>query len=299
MNLLSVDDLNKEQVNEIFEIADELKNGKVELSLKDAILALLFEKPSTRTRVSFEVAITQLGGHAIYIDARTSQLSRGESISDTAKVLSGYVNFIAARLYKHEDLIELANNTSIPVINALTDLEHPCQALSDLYTIQSFKKKLKGIKLAFIGDIAANTANSLMLLGAKMGMEIALIGPKNYPPNSKYFTKAQEYGIVNVYSDPKEGLADADVLYTDTFVSMGQENETEQRRKLFALYQLNKKMLDYAKPDAVVMHCLPAHRGEEITADVLDGPRSIIWPQSNNKLLVEKAILLYLSAHSL
>ncbi len=299
MNLLSVDDLTKEEVNKIFGIADDLKNGNVEISLKDSVLALLFEKPSTRTRVSFEAAMAQLGGHSIYIDSRTSQMSRGELMSDTAKVLSGYVNFIAARLYKHEDLLELANNSSIPVINALTDLEHPCQALSDLYTIQSVKRKLKGIKLAFLGDIAANTANSLMLLGAKMGMEISLVGPKNYPPNSRYFTKAQEYGIVKVYNDPKEGLSDADVLYTDTFVSMGEEKEMEQRLKMFAPYQLNKKLLEYARSDAAVMHCLPAHRGVEITADVLDGPKSIIWPQSKNKLLVEKAILLYLSEHNM
>lgn len=299
MNLLSVDDLTKDEVNEIYSIADDLKNNKVEISLKDSVLALLFEKPSTRTRVSFEAAMAQLGGHSIYIDSRTSQMSRGEIMSDTAKVLSGYVDFVAARLYKHADLLELADNSSIPVINALTDLEHPCQALSDLYTIQSVKRKLRGIKFAFLGDIAANTANSLMLLGAKMGMEVSLVGPKNYAPNSRYFTRAQEYGIVKVYDDAKEGLSDADVLYTDTFISMGEEKESEQRTKLFAPYQLNKKMLEYARSDAVVMHCLPAHRGVEITADVLDGPRSIIWPQSKNKLLVEKAILLYLSEHSM
>lgn len=299
MNLLSVDDLTKEEVNVIYGIADDLKNNKVEISLKDSILALLFEKPSTRTRVSFEAAMAQLGGHSIYLDSKTSQMSRGEEVADTARVLSGYVDFIAARLYKHADLLELANNSSIPVINALTDLEHPCQALSDLYTIQSVKRKLRGIKFAFLGDIAANTANSLMLLGAKMGMEVSLVGPKNYTPNSRYFTKAQEYGIVKAYDDLKEGLSDADVLYTDTFISMGEESEAERRRKLFAPYQLNKKALEYARSDAVVMHCLPAHRGEEITADVLDGPRSIIWPQSKNKLLVEKAILLYLSERSM
>jgi len=299
MNFISVADLSKEEISEIFNIADDLKHGKVEIALKeDAVAALIFEKPSTRTRVSFEVAMAQLGGHSIYIDSRTSQLSRGESIADTAKVLSGYVDFIIARLYKHEDIVELANNATVPVINALTDLEHPCQALSDLYTIQEVKKKLRGLKLAFVGDIAANTANSLMLAGAKMGMEIALVGPKNYMPNTFYFTKAREYSKVEIYNNIREGVSDADVIYTDTFVSMGQEAEAEERRKLFAPYQVNKTLLSYAKKDTIVMHCLPAHRGEEITDDVLDGPQSVVWQQAKNKLLVEKAILLYLSEKS-
>ncbi|MFP3289323.1 MAG: ornithine carbamoyltransferase [Candidatus Micrarchaeota archaeon] len=299
MNFISVADLSKEGITEIFNIADDLKHERVGIALKkDAVAALIFEKPSTRTRVSFEVAMAQLGGHSIYIDSRTSQLSRGESIADTAKVLSGYVDFIIARLYKHDDIVELANNATVPVINALTDLEHPCQALSDLYTIQEVKKKLRGLKLAFVGDIAANTANSLMLAGAKMGMEIALVGPKNYMPNTFYFTKAREYSKVETYNNIKEGVADADVIYTDTFVSMGQEAEAEERKKLFAPYQVNKTLVSYAKKDAIVMHCLPAHRGEEITSDVLDGPQSVVWQQAKNKLLVEKAILLYLSEKS-
>jgi len=299
MNFISVADLSKEEITEIFNIADDLKHERVGIALKeDAVAALIFEKPSTRTRVSFEVAMAQLGGHSIYIDSRTSQLSRGESIADTAKVLSGYVDFIIARLYKHDDIVELANNATVPVINALTDLEHPCQALSDLYTIQEVKKKLRGLKLAFVGDIAANTANSLMLAGAKMGMEIALVGPKNYMPNTFYFTKAREYSKVETYNNIKEGVADADVIYTDTFVSMGQEAEAEERKKLFAPYQVNKTLVSYAKKDAIVMHCLPAHRGEEITSDVLDGPQSVVWQQAKNKLLVEKAILLYLSEKS-
>jgi ornithine carbamoyltransferase len=296
MNFLSVDDLSKDQINEIFSIADDINSGKVEVSLKEnAVATLLFEKPSTRTRVSFEVAMIQLGGHSIYIYSRSSQISRGESLADTAKVLSSYADFIIARLYKHEDLIELANNSSVPVINALTDLEHPCQALSDIYTIQEAKKKVRGLRFAFIGDIAANTANSLMLAGAKLGMSISLVGPKNYLPNSLYFSKAREYSSVDVYSSVKEGLADADVVYTDTFISMGQEQEAEHRKGLFAPYQLNLTALSYAKKNAIVMHCLPAHRGEEITSEVLDGPQSVVWQQAKNKLLIEKAILLYLS----
>ncbi len=291
-----MDDLSKDQISRIFEIADDLKSGTATIALKTgAILAMFFEKPSTRTRVSFEAAITQLGGHGIYIDSRTTQHSRGESWSDTGKMLSSYVDFIAARLYNHSDIVELANNSTVPVINALTDLEHPTQALTDLYTIYEVKNRLKGLKIAFIGDIAANTANSLMLAGVKMNMSISLVGPKGYMPNERYFTKAREYGMVDVYNDIKEGVADADVLYTDTFVSMGQENDTEKRLKLFAPYQLNSKVLGYAKSDAVVMHCLPAHRGEEITADVIDGPRSIVFRQAKNKLLIAKAVLLYLS----
>ena len=295
MHYLSVDDLSKEQVVDIFDIADDIESGKVKISLKDSVLVLLFEKPSTRTRVSFEVAMAQLGGHSIYIDAKSSQLSRGEALGDTAKVLSGYVNFIAARLNSHNDLLQLANSSSVPVINALTDLEHPCQALSDLYTVLEAKKRLKGIRLAFVGDIAANTANSLMLLGAKLGLEIALVGPKNYVPNAKYFTRAREYGTVDVYNDLKEGLSDCDVVYTDTFVSMGQEASAEQRNKMFMPYQVNSKMLAYAKKDVSVMHCLPAHRDVEITSEVLDGPRSIVWQQAKNKMLLEKALLLYVS----
>ncbi|MGC8662437.1 MAG: ornithine carbamoyltransferase [Candidatus Micrarchaeia archaeon] len=299
MNLLSMADLSKEEMLEIFDIADKVKQEKTEIALKkDAVAVLFFEKPSTRTRISFEVAMAQLGGHSIYIDSTTSQLSRGESLSDTSKVLSRYVDFIIARLYKQSDLIKLAESASVPIINALTDMEHPCQALSDLYTIQQTKRKLKGLKLAFVGDIAANTANSIMLGGAKLGLEIALVGPKNYAPNIIYYSKAREYSKVDVYNNIKEGVSEADIIYTDTFVSMGQENEMEKRRNLFAQYQVNEELLSYAKKNAVVMHCLPAHRGEEITSEVIDGPQSIVWKQAQNKLLVEKAILLYISEKS-
>ena len=296
MNFLSIDDLSKDQIKEIFLLADEIRKGKEEMSLRVGHVAvLLFEKPSTRTRVSFEAAIAQLGGHYIDVDSRSSQISRGESWADTAKVLSLYADMIIARLNTHESLVELANNSSVPVINALTDLEHPTQALSDIYTVQEVKRRLNGIKFAFIGDIASNTANSLLLCATRMGMEVSLVGPKNYSPNSKYLTKAREYGIVRVSSSIQEGLADADVVYTDTFVSMGEEAEAEERRKLFAPYQLNSQGMSYAKGDAVVMHCLPAHRGEEITSEVIDGKQSIVFKQAKNKLLMEKAIILYMA----
>ena len=296
MNLVSSDDLSKDQINRMFDIADDIKDNKEEMSLREhSTLALFFEKPSTRTRVSFEVAMAHLGGAAIYIDAQTTQRRRGETMADTARVLSAYCDFIAARLNDHSDIIEMANSASVPVINALTDLEHPTQALADVYTIIQHFDNIKDIKIAFLGDRACNTANSLMLTAAKLGAEVSLVGPKEYQPNSTYFNRAREYSKVHPYESLEEGLDDADIIYTDTFVSMGQEADAEKRRRLFAPYQLNAKALALASDKALVMHCLPAHRGEEIAADVLDGPRSIVWEQAKNKLLLNKAIILYLS----
>ncbi len=296
MNILSINDLSKDDMLNIFEIADSIRDNKEQTSLKtNSILALFFEKPSTRTRTSFEAGISQLNGKSIYIDANTSQKSRGESFADISKMLSSYCDFIAARLYRHDDIIEMAENSSVPVINALTDLEHPTQALVDMYTINSHIKNFKDVKIAFLGDIATNTANSLMLAATKLGAKISLVGPKDYMPNSTYFNKAREHGFIYVYDDAKEGLADANIIYTDTFVSMGQEAEADKRRELFKDYQVNSKLLEYASPNALVMHCLPAHRGEEITAEVIDGPRSIVWEQAKNKLLLAKAILLFVS----
>lgn len=268
--------------------------NKRPLKKSSPILALLFEKSSTRTRISFESAMIQLGGSPIYIDSRTSQMSRGESLGDTAKVLSGYVDIIAARMYSQQDIEELARHAEIPVINALTDLEHPCQALSDMYTIRNEFVKVEGLRIAFLGDIAANTANSLMVTASKLGAGISLVGPKGYMPDERYVKLAKKYANVEVTSSVKEGLADCDVIYTDTFVSMGQEEIAKERKALFSGYQLNAEALRYAKKGAKVMHCLPAHRGEEITADVIDGGSSMVWEQAKNKMAVEKAILLYL-----
>jgi ornithine carbamoyltransferase len=297
MNLVSSEDLSKEDINKILNIADSLIENRSERALREhSTLALLFEKPSTRTRVSFETAIIQLGGAPIYIDASSSQLKRGEKISDTAKVLSGYCDFIAARMSKHSDILEMAGSSSSPVINALSDLEHPTQALTDVYTIKQHFGNLRDVKIAFMGDIATNTANSLMITAAKLGAEVALIGPAEQSPNVTYFNKAREYSKVwHYYDSIEEGLDDADIIYTDTFVSMGNEDDAEKRRKLFAPYQVNSKALSYASKKALVMHCLPAHRGEEITADVIDGDRSIVWEQAKNKLLIAKAVLLFLS----
>ncbi|BCS91332.1 MAG: ornithine carbamoyltransferase, anabolic [Candidatus Micrarchaeota archaeon] len=297
MNLISINDLTEDDIYEIFKIADKLKEEKEEIELKkDSILVLYFEKPSTRTRLSFESAIIKLGGHSVYLQKDTTHIVRGESLEDTVRVISLYADFLAARVFNHNDLLRMADVATIPIINALSDLEHPTQALTDLYTIREIKHKLEDLKIAFIGDIATNTANSLMVGAAKLGAEVSLIGPKGYNPNSLYLNKAREFNRVDVYDDIKEGLMDADVVYTDTFVSMGQESEREERLKRFMPYQLNQDALSYAKDDVIVMHCLPAHRGEEIAADVIDGPHSVVWQQAKNKELIARAILLFLSA---
>ncbi|MCL4373760.1 MAG: ornithine carbamoyltransferase [Candidatus Marsarchaeota archaeon] len=296
MNLLSSNDLSKAEINKVFDIADDLVEGKEGLSLKEhTTLALLFSEPSTRTRVSFEVAMAQLGGHAIFVDMSTTHLKRGETLADTAKVISGYCDFIAMRVDSHDDLLTVARNSSVPVINALTRLEHPTQALADVYTIQKHFSRIKGLKIVFAGDIAQNTANSLMITAAKLGADIALVGPKGVMPNELFFNKAREYSKVDVYNDIEEGASEADVIYTDTFVSMGLESSAEGRTKLFAPYQVNSTMMSYAREGAIAMHPLPAHRGEEISAEVLDGAQSVVWEQARNKLLLEKAVLIYLS----
>ena len=296
MNFISSDDLSGKQMLEVFSIADRLRGGKLRKPIKaHSVLALLFSEPSTRTRVSFEVAIAQLGGSAIYISTQNSQMKRGETLEDTAKVISGYCDFVAVRTNEHKDVLTIAKSSTVPVINALTHLEHPTQALADLYTIIKKKGRIKGIRIAFVGDIAQNTANSLMLAATKLGASVSLVGSKGSAPNETFYRKSKRYGKAEVYNSLKEGLKGADVIYTDTFVSMGDEAEAKKRRKLFAPYQVNKKALSFAKFDAMVMHPLPAHRGEEITSDVLDGKRSVVWEQAKSKLYIEKALLVYLS----
>jgi ornithine carbamoyltransferase len=296
LHLIGTDDLSKDAINRILDIAEDIAAGKSVASVKEhSTLGLLFELPSTRTHVSFDVAMARLGGHSVYLDTNVSQMSRGESIADTARVLSGYCDFIAARVKKHQSVVELAENSRVPVINALSDLEHPTQALADAFTIRSHKVNLGNIKIAFMGDVAQNTANSIMLTAAKLGADVALIGPKGFYPNSVYVNRAMEYTKVVHTTSLEDGLEDADVVYTDTYVSMGKESEAEKRRKLFAPYQLNSSALKYANKDAIVMHPLPAHRGEEITDDVIDGKQSVVWEQSRNKMIVNQAILVYLS----
>ena len=294
-DLLAIKGMKKEELDGFLQLAAKLKKGKkVSEDLKGKTLAMLFEKPSTRTRVSFEVAMTQLGGHAINLDFKSTQLSRGETMADSARVLSRYVDAVMLRLYKHSDLKEFAASSNVPVINGLTDLEHPCQALADYLTIRENGKE-KG-KFVFLGDCSNNVANSIMLVCAMFGMKTVLSCPPSYPVNEDYLKEARSFGAeVEVVSNPQEAVKDADVLYSDVWVSMGMEDE-EERLKAFKPYQINSLLLSKAKSECIVLHCLPAHRGQEITSEVLDGKNSAVWDQAENRLHVQKAILLKLIA---
>ena len=297
-HLLSLADLSYEELIDILDIASDLKEkrarGKTSTGLKNKSLAMIFEKSSTRTRVSFEVAMTELGGHSIYLNYRDIQLGRGESVADTARVMGRYVHAIMARVYKHETLIGLSKYATVPVINGLSDLEHPCQVLADLLTIREYKRKLKGLNFSWIGD-GNNVCNSAILACALTGMKITVACPEGYEPNSEILNKARDIGgTVNVIRDPLKAAKNADILYTDVWVSMGDEEEYEQRLRDFKPYQINSKLLEQAKHDVMVLHCLPAHRGEEITAEVVDGPNSAVFDQAENRLHAQKALLLKL-----
>ncbi len=298
MDLLGIIDLEKKDLEQLLTLSEKLKRehkeGKTDNSLDNKTLTMLFEKSSTRTRVSFEAAMGQMGGHSIYLDYTSSQLARGETIGDTAKVLSRYSDILAARLYKHSDLEELANNSDVPVINALTDLEHPCQAIADIFTAKENGKLEKGKKFAFVGDCAFNMANSLMLAFTKMQMDVVLVCPPGYSANEKYLSEARKFGNVEIEHDPKKGVEGADIVYTDVWVSMGLEDEKAERMKEFTPYQVNEELMKSAKDDAIALHCLPAHRGVEITSEVLDGKQSAVWDQAENRMHTQKAIMLKL-----
>ncbi|MDC4225111.1 MAG: ornithine carbamoyltransferase [Candidatus Manganitrophus sp.] len=298
-DLLSLDSLSLEQIEWLLRRAqyykDRSRATKESLPLVGRSVGLLFEKSSTRTRVSFEVAVTRLGGHPIFLSFDDIQIKRGETIGDTARVLSGYLDGLVIRTYEQEKLEDWARNASIPVINGLTDLHHPCQILSDLLTILEKRGKLKGLKLAYIGD-GNNIAHSLMEGGAKVGMEVVVACPKKFTPNANIVKQTQEValksgGKIQVIHDPVAAAEGADILYTDVWVSMGQEKEKQVRTRQFKPYQINQKLVAQAKPDVLVMHCLPAHRGEEITAEVMEGPHSVIFDQADNRLPMQEAIL--------
>jgi ornithine carbamoyltransferase len=296
-DLLTVSRLSSEEVDWILTRSSahqEGSTGEARLLFGKGI-GLIFEKSSTRTRVSFEMAAWQLGGHPMFLSADDIQIKRGETIADTARVLSGYLSGLVIRTFEQERLLEWANHATIPVINGLTDLHHPCQALADLFTIKQARKKLAGLKLAYVGD-GNNVAHSLMEAAAKVGMEMVMACPKGFEPDQKILDAAgreamKNGGAVRVVRDPKEASEKADVLYTDVWVSMGREKESASRRKLFKAYQINRMLLSGARPDAIVMHCLPAHRGEEITEEVMESPQSVIFEQARNRLPVQKAIL--------
>lgn len=295
-HLLSLGDLSHKEIISIIDTANSLKENRGSSSefLKNRTLAMLFEKSSTRTRLSFEVAMTELGGHAIFLSSRDMQLGRGESIADTARVMSRYVNGVMARVYEHRTLVELSENATIPVINGLSDLEHPCQLLADLMTIRENKGNFKGLNFTWVGD-GNNVCNSAILASAITGMNMTIACPEGYEPDRDIVTKAKELGgKVNITSDPLEASKNADILYTDVWVSMGDEDEKEKRLKDLKPYQINSKLLEQARQNVVVLHCLPAHRGEEITAEVVDSPNSAIFDQAENRLHAQKALLMKL-----
>jgi len=299
-DLLSLKDFTREELMYIIETAKMLKERfyageRIIPVLKGKTLAMIFEKPSTRTRVSFEVAMYQLGGYALYLSRSELQLGRGETIADTARVLSRYVDGIMARVYKHKDLEELAKYASIPVINGLSDMYHPCQALGDMLTILEKKGKLSGLKVAWVGD-GNNVAHSLILASTILGLDIWVATPKGYEPKSEVVKIAEEFASksgsnIQLTNDPIEAVKGADVIYTDVWISMGQEAEAEARLKAFKNFQVNSELVKYAKQDYIFMHCLPAHRGQEVTDEVIDGPNSVVWDQAENRLHIQKAIL--------
>ncbi len=300
-DFLSIMDITLEEMEAIFDLTRRLKQERLAGIRHDHILAgrklaMIFEKPSTRTRVSFEVGAYELGMYPLYLSARDLQLGRGETIGDTARVLERYVDGIMARVFEHEKLVELANNAEIPVINGLSDTFHPCQIMADLYTVLEKKGRLTGLNMVFVGDGANNIAHSLLVGCTKVGMNITIATPEGYDPDAKIveYAKGQAARMhceVKIARDPYEAVKDADVIYTDVWVSMGDEAEAEKRKRDFANYQVNTKLLSEAKEDVIVLHCLPAHRGEEITDEVMDGPHSVVFDEAENRLHVQKAIM--------
>lgn len=299
-DFLSLSDFHTDEILYLLEEAKELKSlqkqGKPHPYLSGKVLGMIFEKSSTRTRVSFEVGMLQLGGHAIFLSSKDIQLGRGESISDTAKVLSRYIDCMMIRTFSHDSVKELAEHAAVPVINGLTDLHHPTQVMADLLTIQEHKGKLAGLKMCYLGDGNNNMAHSLMEGAAKVGMHISIASPPGYLPDGKITEKAIETGKVTgskviITHNPVEAIKDADIVVTDVWTSMGQEAETEKRLKDLAAYQVNSELCQHAKQDYIFLHCLPAHRGEEVTAEIIDGPHSVVFDEAENRLHAQKAIL--------
>jgi ornithine carbamoyltransferase len=298
-DFLSIDDLAPEELVALLDGADRHKTGRRPLAMLGArAVALLFEKPSTRTRVSFEVAVHELGGHPLPLAAGDLQLGRGETIEDTARVLSRYVHAIVLRTFAQDNLERMARAASVPVINALSDYSHPCQALADMQTIRERKGRLAGLRLAYLGD-GNNVSHSLLFAGAKLGLQVAVATPSGYEPIPQVVGRATDIaaetgGGIELTHDPRAAVKGADIVYTDVWASMGQELEAEERTFMFRPYQLTTEVLAEAAGDVVVLHCLPAHRGEEISAEVLDGPFSAVLDQAENRLHTQKALLCWL-----
>lgn len=301
-HLLKLLDLSTEEITDLLNLADQLKyeqkHGIEHEHLKGMTMGMIFQKSSTRTRVSFETGMYQLGGQALFLSSRDLQIGRGEPVQDTARVLSRYLNGIMIRTFAQKEVEDLAKYGSIPIINGLTDFCHPCQVLADLQTIREYKNKLDGLKMCYVGD-GNNMANSLTVGGLKCGMRVSLACPEGYHPDPQVLEFAKVYGDkFQLVADPKEAAADADVLYTDVWASMGQEGESEKRRKVFeGIYQLNDGVMGVAKPDAIVLHCLPAHREEEITEKVFEAHANEIFDEAENRLHAQKAVMVRLMAH--
>ena len=299
-DFLSLNDLNREEILSILELSkdlkSDLKNGKSSPLLKGRTLAMIFQKPSTRTRLSFETGIVQLGGTAIYLSSNDLQLARGESVEDTARTLSLYVDLIMARVYSHSDIEKLAAYSSVPVINGLSDTFHPCQILADLLTIQEKKNTFNGLKVAWIGE-GNNVCNDLVLGCTKIGINLSIACPNGFEPNENVLNVARQEASkssteISITDDPLKAVQNADVLATDTFVSIGKDEERQQREEIFLpRYQVNSNLLSSAKQDCIFMHCLPASRGREVTSEVIDGKASVVWDQAENRLHVQKALM--------
>jgi ornithine carbamoyltransferase len=300
-HFLSIADLSRQELEKLLRLAKELKeewlNGGNQPVLKGKTLALLFQKPSLRTRVSFEIGMVHLGGHALYLAPHEVKMAGRESVPDVARVLSGYVDGIMARVFDHGHVLQLARYGSVPVINGLSDYNHPAQALADMFTIWEQKGQLAGLKLAYVGD-GNNVARSLLFAAMKLGLHFAIATPPGYSLAEDDIELAHGFSTagahIELYERPEAAVADADVVYTDVWTSMGQEDERDQRVKALAAYQVNQHLVRQARRDCLVMHCLPAHRGEEITDEVADGPNSVLFPQAENRLHAQKAILVTL-----
>jgi len=298
-NFISIADYSREEIEEIFKITKNLKskthNREEHHLCKGLTMSMIFAKPSARTRISFETGMYQLGGYALYLSPQDIGIGKRESVKDIARVISRYNDIIMARLFDHEHMLELAEYASVPVINGLTDYNHPCQIMADIYTVLEHRQSLDNLKITYLGD-GNNIANSWINLAAKLPMHLVICAPSGYEPDKNTLDYAKEIGIseVEVLSEPKDAVKDADVIYTDVWASMGQEEEAIERKKVFQKYQVNSDLMSYAKSESLVMHCLPAHRGDEITDDVIDSQQSIVFDEAENRMHVQKAIIVKL-----
>lgn len=298
-DFLAITDFTREEIEHVYDLARHMKarsrDDQDVARLSGKVLAMIFQKPSARTRVSFEVGMTQLGGHAIYLAPSDIQMGKRESTADIARVLSRYCDVIMARVFAHTDVVELAAYASVPVINGLSDLLHPCQVLSDLFTIEEHLGRREDFVLAWVGD-GNNVCNSWLNMSTRFRFSLRLAIPEGYDPNPEILANAKKAGLsdIRIFRDPREAVRAADVIYTDVWASMGQEAEAEKRKQAFRDFRVDEALLEHAKPDVKVMHCLPAHRGDEITDGVMDGPHSIVFDQAENRLHVQKALLVFL-----